>query len=92
MVVKEILVDGLATAEAFIDTVPEDDAGFAEFPAEVDFDSAERRGEIDEADLDILDEAAGFLHCFDGGAELGCGVIAAGFILDSLLAIDYDAA
>src|SRR5262249_21216950 len=65
VVIEKVLVDRLAAAEALVDAVPEADAVLAKLPAEVDFDAAEQRGEVDETGVEIFDQAAVLLDSLD---------------------------
>ena len=54
MLLQKFLIDGLAATKAFVHAVPEPDAGLAELPAETNFLAMELRGEVDQADVQVL--------------------------------------
>src|SRR5260370_36322292 len=60
-------VERLAAGEAFILAMVKTDAVLAEFPAEIDVLLVDDGGKIKEADVKILDEAAGFENMVEGG-------------------------
>ena len=62
-------VDGFAAGEAFVLAVIEADAIFAEAPAEIDFLAVDARGKIEQADFEILDDAAGGVNFVEGVAD-----------------------
>jgi hypothetical protein len=68
VMLAEVLVDGLAAGEAFVDAVPPGDARLAQFPAQVDFAALKGGGKIDQTDIEVLYDAAEFLHLFDDAA------------------------
>src|SRR5579859_3696247 len=77
MVVEKILVDGLAASKALIDAVPERDIRFAELPAKIDLYAAEERGEVDQADVEVLDKTPDFADLSHRLPQaLGCGLTA----------------
>lgn len=78
MLSQEMFIDGLAAFKSFFGSMPEADAGFAEFPAETDFAALIKTEKIDEADVEILDEGAGFFGFGEGVFEGGGARIAAG--------------
>lgn len=69
MMSEKILIDRAASAVTVLNIMPEADAGFADFPAEVDFPVAVERGEVDEPHVDILELAAKLLNILDGGFQ-----------------------
>ncbi len=75
-------VERLAAGKAFVLAMIKADAVFAEFPAEVNILIVDNRGKIEETDVQILDDAAGFKNAVERrlerlrelrvlGAELG---------------------
>jgi APA family basic amino acid/polyamine antiporter len=83
MMRAELCVNGLAAGKAFLRSVPEADAFLAELPAEIHFVAAEQSGEIYQTDVQIFDEAAGFLDFLDSGLHaLGALVTAQPVLID----------
>ena len=64
MLVEELLIDGLAAAKPFLDAMPEPNAGFAQFPAKINFFAVKLRGEIDETDIQVLYHASELVDFF----------------------------
>src|SRR5271168_1770667 len=60
-------VEGFAPGEAFVLAVIETDAVFAQFPAEVDVLIVDDSGKIEQADIEIFDDATGFQDAVQGG-------------------------
>src|ERR1035441_7372845 len=77
MVIDKVLVDGLAAAEAFVHAVPEGNAALAKLPAQVDLRAPEQGWEIDQADIQILHQAARFQHRVNPVAKSRSGVVEA---------------
>src|SRR5260370_6587206 len=65
MTFPELAIDWLASAEAFVSAVPELDRPLAKFPAQAHLFAAEARGEIDQARVQILYQAAAFVDSFE---------------------------
>lgn len=89
---EELGVDGLTAAEAFLHAMPELDTAFAEAPAKADFVSLIERGEIEQADVEILYLNAQLLNRFESGLEAGDRRIAPLAGLEKTLAIERHAA
>ena len=65
--VEKILVNRFSPGKTFVDAVPELNARLAHFPAQINFAIAKQSGEVDQADVQVLNDAAGFLHTFESG-------------------------
>jgi hypothetical protein len=65
-----------AAGEAFVDAVPVVDIVLIHAPAEIDFFAAEQRGEIDQADVEILHQNAEVFDALHGVFQrLGVGIV-----------------
>src|SRR5713101_5713461 len=62
-------IEGFAAGETFVLAMVKTDAVFAELPAEIDVLLIDDGGKIKEADVEVLDEAAGFENVVEGGLE-----------------------
>src|SRR5712692_2273064 len=62
-------VERLAAGESFVLAMVKTDAVFAELPAEIDVLLIDDGGKIKEADVEVLDEAAGFENVVERGLE-----------------------
>ena len=63
VVIQEILVNGLAPAESFVHAVPKLNCRLAQFPAQIDFHPAQEGRKIHQADIQVLQHAAGRELC-----------------------------
>ena len=58
-----------------MNAVPVGDIGFVHAPAEIDFFAPVKRGEIEQADIEVLDDHARFFHFFERVFErVGVGI------------------
>lgn len=89
---EKIVVDGLPAFKTFIGSVPETDAVLSEFPAKAHFAALIKRQKIDEADVQVLDQGAGFFDLFERIFERDVAVVAAGTKSENRSAIDVGAA
>src|SRR5437660_3467484 len=78
VMVQKIPIDRFAAAEAFIHAVPILNRAFAKLPAEVHFAAAKDGGKIDQADVQIFDDAAYFLYLLDRVTQLRRGLVTPG--------------
>jgi hypothetical protein len=62
-------VDGFAAGKAFVLAVIEADAILAEAPTEVDFLAVDARRKIEQADFEVLHDAARGVNLFEGVAD-----------------------
>jgi hypothetical protein len=65
VVLDKFAVDRFAPREALFDAVPVGDVFFAELPTEVNFSAFEESREVDQADIEVFDDAAHALHLFE---------------------------
>src|SRR5215471_15369465 len=92
VVIEKVLIDGLASAETLVDAVPIVDPRLSQFPAEVDFGSAEQSGKVDQTDIQILDQATDLLYAFDCIAQSCRSLFAPGLGFHCTFTIDHDPA
>src|ERR1700677_990510 len=78
MAVAELLVDGFASLKPLVEAVPESDSGFAQLPAQTHVAVLKTAEEVDQADVQILDERAGFFDLFERVLKGGDTGVAAG--------------
>src|SRR5262245_21148126 len=88
----KIVVDGFPAPEAFVHSVPEADSILSEFPAEINLRAGEFGGEIDEAYVEILDDAAEILDLLHDAFQPRSGHFAAAAGFDRGGPTDADAA
>ena len=62
-------VERLAAGETFVLPMIETDAILSELPAKIDFFIADERWKVKQADIEILDDAAGFQDAVEGGLQ-----------------------
>ena len=84
MVFEKLLIDRLAPSKSLVDTMPEPDAGLPELPAKINLFTVELGGEIDEADVQILDHASVLLDLFEYLLQSGSDQLAVGLLLAQL--------
>jgi len=62
-------VEGLAAGKAFVLAMVKADAVLTEFPAEIDFLVIDDGGKIEQADIEVLDDATGFENAGERGLQ-----------------------
>jgi len=88
----DAIVDRLAASEALFGSVPMGDGRLAQFPAEQDDLIVDLAGEIEEADVDVLDLNADGIDLVEGVADALDGFLALGATQSDLLDLDESAA
>src|SRR5579864_977620 len=78
MIVNKIVINRLASAKSFLQTVPETDSILAQFPAKAHRLPLVVREKVDQADVDVLDQSAGLLHAIGCVLQRSGAGIAAG--------------
>ncbi len=78
MLFQEILVDRLAAPKAFLESMPEVDAGFAELPAQAHVLILEAGQEVDQSNVEVFDLRAKVFDLFEGFLQSGGAGITAG--------------
>jgi hypothetical protein len=58
MMLEKLLIDRLTAAKALVNAMPESNALVAQLPAKINFFAVELSGEVDQADVQILDYAS----------------------------------
>src|SRR5581483_1810726 len=75
MIFAEMLIDGFAARKPVLYAVPEGDRRFAELPAEINLLAFKQSREVHQPGIQILHDAAQFLHFLNDAAQAGGGFV-----------------
>lgn len=77
MIAQKIVVDRLASTKTLFSAMPEMDSVFAQFPAQANLAALIKRQEIEQPDVQVFDQGAGFFDLLHGVLERGGAAVAA---------------
>lgn len=77
MIAQKIVVDRLASTKTLFSAMPEMDSVLAQFPAQANLAALIKRQEIEQPDVQVFDQGAGFFDLLHGVLERGGAAVAA---------------